>query len=193
VWGKVTAGKVTVEIDTHIGTDKQTHIKKQISIDDKDAVVLFNVQDGRRREPIAERQLAHLEEAQRLVGQAMINQQLTSSEGSDAVGDFLRARRAGLLARGLDPLNRNRGVGFMPIITVLPEGTNLFANAIISADRRYVRFSMPPGAPPIFSGIGDVQTFNFATGQQGGQGGGMGGNVGFGPGFGGGGGFGGGF
>jgi hypothetical protein len=51
----------------------------------------------------------------------------------------------------------------MPIIITLPEGTQLFATAVVSADRRYVRIS----ASPSFTGIGNVTTFTFAgAGQQ---------------------------
>ena len=53
-------------------------------------------------------------------------------------------------------------VGYQPVITTLPEGTNLVATAVISADRRYVRIS----AVPLFSSIGNITTFNFATGAQ---------------------------
>ena len=81
----------------------------------------------------------------------------------------------------------------MPIITTIPEGTMLsIASAVVSGDRRYVRISIPP--IPIFTGIGDVSTFNFVTGEGsttpggGGVGGGPGGGFG-GGGFGGGGGF----
>ena len=34
---------------------------------------------------------------------------------------------------------------------------------IVSPDRRYVRVTVPP--IPIKTGVGDVRTFNFATGQ----------------------------
>jgi hypothetical protein len=51
-------------------------------------------------------------------------------------------------------------VGYQPVITVLPTGTNLAATAVISADRRYVRIA----AVPLFSAIGQVQTFNYTTG-----------------------------
>ncbi len=68
----------------------------------------------------------------------------------------------------------------MPIIQSLPAGANLFATAVISGDRRYVRIT----ATPSFFGVGDVQTFNFVTGEGGQGGGGLGG--GFGGGFGGG-------
>ena len=84
------------------------------------------------------------------------------------------------------------------VVQLLPEGTNLMGSAVISADRRYVRVN----SVPFFSGVGEVNTFNYATGASqtgrggtggagfsglfgGGGGGGMGG---FGGGFGGGGG-----
>jgi hypothetical protein len=60
------------------------------------------------------------------------------------------------------------------------------ATAVISADRRYVRIS----SLPFFSSIGNVSTFNFATGGSGTSGSGGGGNNPFGGGGGvGGGGF----
>ena len=54
-----------------------------------------------------------------------------------------------------------RPVGFYPVITWLPSGTQLYASGVVSPDGRYVRVS----ATPFFSTIGDVQTFNFATGR----------------------------
>ena len=52
-------------------------------------------------------------------------------------------------------------VGFAPVITVLPEGTSLWAGAVVSPDRRYVRIN----AIPFFSSIPEVHTFNFVTGK----------------------------
>jgi len=101
--------------------------------------------------------------------------------------------------RGIDPrlvFRRNPAVGYRPEITSLPEGTILTgATAVISADRRFVRFT--PGLIS-FNTIGDVQTFNFVSGNTGNGNGGLtggtggigGGAGGFGGGFGG---FGGGF
>ena len=51
-------------------------------------------------------------------------------------------------------------VGYQPIIITLPEGANLAANAVVSADRRYVRVS----AVPLFSSITKVTTFNYVAG-----------------------------
>jgi hypothetical protein len=74
--------------------------------------------------------------------------------------------------------------GYQPRIITLPEGAFFQATAVISADRRYVRISVLP----FFSSIGNVSTFNFATGDTGTSGGGGGNNPFGGGGFGGGGG-----
>ena len=55
----------------------------------------------------------------------------------------------------------NAAVGFRPIVTWLPTGTNFTAGAIVSPDRRYVRMSLSP----FFSSIPRVDTFNYRTGQ----------------------------
>jgi len=44
-----------------------------------------------------------------------------------------------------------------PVIAVLPEGTTLSVQAVVSADRRYVRLTLIP----FFSEIRDVETFTF--------------------------------
>jgi hypothetical protein len=77
-------------------------------------------------------------------------------------------------------------VGYMPVIRPFPKGALFSATAVISADRRYVRVS----PVPFFTGITEVNTFNFVTGQTGtssgagfggfGAGGGAGGFGGFG-------------
>ena len=51
-------------------------------------------------------------------------------------------------------------VGFTPQITVLPEGVTMTVQAVISADRRYVRLTVIPS----FTAITDVQTFSFVSG-----------------------------
>ena len=184
VWGKVTAGKVTVDIFTQ--NAKKPHIHEQIDLGEKDAVVIFEVANGRRLEPLGVQQLDNLREAQQAVGNALLAQQMNQLEGSLAVRDLAMARRqASRDGRFFMP--RRRGlVGSRPIVTTLPEGNSLTVqSAIVSPDRRYVRISIP-AFPPISSGVGAVSTFNFATGEVGrglpdnddeqeGQGGGQGG------------------
>ena len=49
------------------------------------------------------------------------------------------------------------------MIETLPEGASLHVQAVISADRRYVRVT----SMPFFSGVSSVSTFNMATGANG--------------------------
>jgi type II secretory pathway component GspD/PulD (secretin) len=88
---------------------------------------------------------------------------------------------------GLIPTVGFFSVGFQPIIRAIPEGIILNVQAVISADRRYVRLTVFPQ----FNTITDVFTFSFSggssnqqgqtgggqQGQQGGAGGGFGGGA----------------
>ena len=49
VWGKPTAGKVTVEVYTHYGSKQATLMRKQIPLGETDAMVEFSLKDGRRK------------------------------------------------------------------------------------------------------------------------------------------------
>jgi hypothetical protein len=110
--------------------------------------------------------------------------------GSAAGQNFANSQgQAQALANRLG-FNRPGAVGYRPTITVIPEGAQFFSNAVISADRRYVRVSPSPS----FTLITEVYTFNFVSGNQqqqsGNQAGGNNGQGGFGGGGqGGGGGF----
>jgi tetratricopeptide (TPR) repeat protein len=160
VWGNVTAGKVTVDIYTD--NPDRPHIHEQIQLDNKDAVVIFDVLHGRRVEPIGAHQLENMQKHQEVAGRQILAQQLNNLSNSDAARDFAIARK--MAARdGRFFVPGRGGVGYRPEITVLPSGANLTAmSPIVSPDRRYVRISIPP--TPIATGVGDIRTFNFATG-----------------------------
>jgi hypothetical protein len=92
----------------------------------------------------------------------MNRQILAQQMGSSVDPSVLQAlalSRAGN-ANGNNPFNVHGAVGYQPVIITLPEGANLIITAVISADRRYVRIT----PMPIFSGIGQVHTFNTANG-----------------------------
>ncbi len=55
------------------------------------------------------------------------------------------------------PVVGDFAVAHQPIITILPDGTNLNVAAVVSNDRRSVRMTLVPQ----FTQIGDVQTFTF--------------------------------
>jgi hypothetical protein len=172
VWGEVAAGKVTVDVYTHLRSGDMQHERQQLEVNDKDAMVLFDLNHGRRAEPIETAQLATAVKRQETLSRSVLAQQLdSSSDPSAAGGRFIPGldRRAAFFG--------GRGaVGFQPIIQTLPEGLMMGAIGVVSADRRYVRVA----TEPVISSIGNVQTFTFAGSSQsvgggGGGGGGLGG------------------
>jgi hypothetical protein len=58
-------------------------------------------------------------------------------------------------------VNAGYGVGYMPVITWLPQGTMFGAGATVSPDGRYVRTAVNP----FFSNVGPVYTYNLNTGE----------------------------
>ncbi len=195
VWGDVTAGKVTVDVYTRYRTKDAVQLRKSVSLKNDEALVVFDLEGGRRQEPLADHQVANAAMAQLAVNQQVLAQQLAAAADHRALRDYALARRTlgddG--STGRHPLFPTGGaVGYQPVIITLPEGANMAMNAVISADRRYVRIT----AVPMFSAISEVNTFNMATGSnvqgRGGTGGqGFGGMFGGGGGGGGGGGMGG--
>ncbi|MCH8044392.1 MAG: VWA domain-containing protein [Planctomycetes bacterium] len=164
VWGKVPTGKVRVEVYTHYGAKNQTKLVREIAVNGKDAIWEFKLKDGRRTEPLAQHQVANAVAGQIAMARTrqILGQHLRAL-GNNRSAALSLARSRGELERiANDPRFRNRdAVGFQPVIIWLPEGANFAATAVISADRRYVRIT----SLPFFSQIGEVRTFNFATGE----------------------------
>ena len=156
VWGKLTAGKVTVDLYTNFGSLQQRRETQQIPLGEQDAFVVFDVLKGRRNEPIGKHLLANAAANQLAVNRAVLAQQLNSLGGS-AGSNFAMSRAA---LDGQFPMVRG-AVGFQPVIIALPSGANFAATGVISADRRYVRITVLP----LFSQIGQVTTFNIGTGE----------------------------
>jgi len=58
----------------------------------------------------------------------------------------------------LIPVVGDFAVAHQPVVAVVQQGTSLSVQAVVSADRRFVRLTLVP----YFSQIGDVETFTFA-------------------------------
>jgi len=193
VWGEVTGGKVTVDVFIHVNTDKSQHIQKRISLDGDQAMVVFDLQDGRREKSIKREQIAANAAAEQIaVRQHVLAQQMAAGVDPQAMMSMARSRQddagGGNGGRGpFVPFARG-AVGYQPQITMLQAGAMMMVTGVVSADRRYVRVS----PMPMFSSIGEVNTFNFVTGEGGTTGGGNIGGGGMGGGGMGGGGMGGG-
>ena len=53
-------GNVSVEILTDAGRPSQRFIRQEVPLTEKDALVVFEVKEGQRKQEVAEAQLAHL-------------------------------------------------------------------------------------------------------------------------------------
>jgi hypothetical protein len=176
IYGDVVAGKVIVDVYKYRGTDREVHERQHLAVrDDSDVMVVFELEDGRRMESLQEQQVQVALGRQQAVNQTVLAQQL-----GQQLGDFSDPRIRPIrgpggdfdLSRRLAMSGQLGAVGFQPIIQTLPDGVQMTATAVVSADRRYVRVSSSPS----FTGVGDVATFSFASQvQSGGGGGGLGG------------------
>ncbi|TWT47676.1 VWA domain-containing protein [Botrimarina hoheduenensis] len=170
-WGEVAADTATISVTLASGTPNEETITRQVKLGEAgEAIVEFEMASGRRDEAVETQQIAGAIRRQQAIGQAALAQQLSSLSGDGPVSlrpDEIRRRRLALARQGA-------GVGFQPVITTLPDGTNFQATAVVSADRRYVRVT----AVPFFSGIAGVETFQFVgSGTAGGNNGGAGGGA----------------
>ncbi len=170
VWGQMTAGKVQVEVVTHLGTDKQKRIAQILDLKNDETMVVFDLTDGRRKESLQEEQTRNALVDQLTIRQQILAQQIaaavdpralaglaasrTSSGGNNSAGTGSGSYYFPWLVRG--------AVGYQPVIITLPEGTNLAVTGVVSADRRYVRVT----CIPLFSRITDVRIFSSSSGEE---------------------------
>jgi hypothetical protein len=198
VWGQVVGNTVKVDVCKHyLGPkDKQQVLSQSFKLAKDQAAVKFDLADGRRNEPLKEHQIANAAIPHLAARQQILAQQLAGAINPATMMNLANSRTAnggGLGGNGQTPFPMFLGqgaVGYQPVIITLPEGTNLMATGVVSADRRYVRVT----CLPLFSGVAEVNVFNTSTGAntqgRGGTGGqGFSGLFGGGGGGGGGGGF----
>ena len=99
--------------------------------------------------------------AQRPQRELSLREKLNSLTYTSAVKELARDRRKASLA-GMFLPQKNRAVGYHPIISIIPQGNTMTAGpVIVSPDRRYVRV----GISYSNMSIGAVYIFNFSTGK----------------------------
>ena len=168
LWGEVIGGKVKVELFTHVNADDLNSLKGKkpmvgyIQLKDDAAGMMFTLHDGRRTEA-SQQVIANAVNNQ--VNRAILAQQLAQAFDPNAMAKldgFVNADQAAEEGRYYSPYYRQGAVGYQPQIIALPTGTNLMAQAVVSADRRYVRIT----SVPMFSYIANVRIFNYVTGEE---------------------------
>jgi hypothetical protein len=189
VVGKLNTGKVSVEVSTHFNTSQAKTFEQKIPVKDSEALVKFDVADGRRKESIQERQV--VDAAVAAVAQScwadltrrhpeILAQQLAAVNDPAAAASLAAVQQAASSASAgesqpINPLmfpaawpnGLNGAVGYMPLIITLSEGAKMKTTGVVSADRRYVRITNLPPPPDgsNFSQIDAVHTFNISSGQ----------------------------
>ena len=99
--------------------------------------------------------------AQRPQRELSLREKLNSLTYTPAVKELARDRRRAAVG-GMFLPQKNRAVGYYPIISILPQGNMMMAGPVIlSPDRRYARI----GISYSNMSIGAVHTFNFSTGK----------------------------
>ena len=189
VWGEVTAGKVNVEICTHYRDKNEGVVRKQLALENGEAVGKFELAGGRRKESVDQQHIANAANAQLALRQQVLGLQTLTRQalGQQVLGQQIGGGGSGSMADGGNgggggnnngnggwPFIRQGAVGYQPVIVVLPEGASMSTQAVISADRRYVRITIPPMGL-LFSQIAEVNVFNTTTGESGAGRGGTGG------------------
>jgi len=177
VFGKVPTGNVNVEVSTQYNTNQEKTLTQKIPVKDGEALVKFDVTEGRRKESLRDAQVVNAAVAalgqKQVQHEAMLAQQLAAANDPQQAAALAAVQQAGANASAAQAQQQNSnlfpapwanglhsGVGYAPVIITLPEGTNYMAFGVVSADRRYVRIT----CVPYFSQVSDVHTFSIGSG-----------------------------
>ncbi len=176
--GNIVGKRATLTIIRYQGTSEEVVRKHAIQLTEKDRIVHLSLHQGRRKKLGKESETDKLSSSRAPVRRPSVRATAMTPSARRAGRRFSQSRRE--LAGTQDRENAvlAGAVGFSTGITVIPEGVNMGATAVISPDRRYVRIT----ASPAFTNITDVFTFSFmnnggpATGGGNAGGGNAGGN-----------------
>jgi hypothetical protein len=201
-WGDLANNMIKIAVETNIVPGEKGREGAALQMKQEGIIVCFDLETGRRTESldesvldvaslrmnIAQKQLARNNALKRLADDGLLGQVISGSDGSS-------------VSSTLDRLFGSRVVGYQPVVTQLPQGAMFSSNAVVSADRRYVRLSPSPQFSDIRSVFkyntvgGDTEDMSSMYGSGSGYGNstGYGGGSGYGGGYGGGSGYGGGY
>lgn len=153
VWGDVVGKRATLKITRYQGTPHEAVETKVIELGSTDKIYRLTLNRGRLTEALPA--APEPKTGARRRHHPTVAQIVRSTPAqANAVQAQLRNNQA---QQRFNALTSN--VGYQPVISVLSEGVTNSVQALVSADRRYVRLTLSP----TFSTITDVLTFSFAT------------------------------
>lgn len=175
VWGKPTGGIANVDIVLHKGTNQERRERRTVKIDglggESITPLKVSLDHGRRQEPAVlspDRRLVYGNESEER-GDARAQLRQLANGANAEPGSMPPRGRFGARRQGLGAAGGGGVVAFDPVITPIPNGTRLTAQAVVSADRRFVRLQMVPLLQTIQS-INDVRTISVGGAVGGGGG-----------------------
>ena len=184
--GKVTSGKVNVDVRHNVNSSFETRESKLVDIGDTGALVNFTLGKGRRTDSLEEHTINTMVEHQMVSKRQILAQQLSgaydSSAASDYYGGLIQGAQEGN-PFAIDQLVNDPGlnggvVGYQPNIQFFDLSTTLQVQHATTSDRLYVMVSLSP----FINGLQSVSNFNTLGGADTAGGGagaaGGGGNVG---------------
>ena len=186
--GKVTSGKVNVDVRHNVNSPDETRESRLVDIGDTGALVNFTLGKGRRTDSLEEHTFETVVEQQMVSKRQILAQQLASSYDSSSASDYY----GGLIASAqegnpfaIDQLANDPGldpglVGYQPQITSIQLATSLQVQHATTSDRLYVLISLSPIITDLqsvsnFNTLGNADTAGGVAGGAGGAGGGAGG------------------
>jgi tetratricopeptide (TPR) repeat protein len=140
VSGNITSKRARLVIVRDRGTAFEEAVTETLFLGTSDQVVRLSLNHGRRRIANAEQQSLESNSPTKPSGQSNVLAQFGNAGAAGPVGGLANA------------------VGFTPLVTMVNEGVQMSAMAVVSGDRRYVRIN----AAPIFSTITDVFSFTYS-------------------------------
>ena len=162
--GNIVGKRCQLTITRYQGTDDELVRKLNIPLDKPVKVVRLSLHQGRREQlgpaPARETSPASSRRASRQSVIARLTRAVFGSRSASPAGGTGTGQGGAGVGGGLPAGSFVPGVGFAPVIGLIPEGVSLTTQAVVSADRRYVRLAVAP----FFNTLLELQTFSFVGG-----------------------------
>jgi hypothetical protein len=164
IGGNVVAKRATVKVTHHASTREERVETLSVPLTGRETTLRIQLDKGRRKQLLTEttpdrRMGGALAPAPNRA--ARVTQQINLAKDDTRVerAKFEAEQNARIGGRGRRGQGAASAAGYTPIVQFIPEGIIMQGQAIVSADRRYVRLSMAP----TFNTITDLFTFTFAN------------------------------
>lgn len=160
--GQAAGNRAEVEIVTREGTAEAKTLSKFLPLTEGGASYSFKLEGGRRdrlrQVDPATSSLPSPPRSARLARKGPGTPQRQAAV-VQATAEFFQSRQIPI-GGGTNVVAAGGVVAYQPVIQIIPEGSQLFARAQVSPDRRYVRIAVMP----VFSTITNVFNFTFLGG-----------------------------